>query len=84
MTGEWLTFADQDDFFEPGALNAIAELAIERKIGARGLRAVIESVMTPLMYEIPSDPSIEKVVITEAAVRGTADALITRRKSDAS
>ncbi len=70
--------------FEPGALTAIAELAIERKIGARGLRAVIESVMTPLMYEIPSDPSIEKVVITEAAVRGTASALITRRQSDAS
>ena len=70
--------------FEPGALTAIAELAIERKIGARGLRAVIEGVMTPLMYEIPSDPSIEKVVITEAAVRGTAGALITRRQSDAS
>ena len=70
--------------FDDAALNAIAELAIERKIGARGLRAVIESVMTPLMYEIPSDPTIERVRITEDAVRGSAPAVIQRRRSDAS
>ncbi len=55
--------------FEDYALDAIAEKAIERKIGARGLRAVLESVMTDVMYEVPSDKSIEKVVITADSVR---------------
>ena len=70
--------------FEPGALRAIAQLAIERKIGARGLRAVIETVMTPLMFEIPSDPSIEQVTVTEGAIRGSENALVLRRESHAS
>ena len=64
--------------FEPKALTAIAELAVERKIGARGLRAVMEGILTPLMYEIPSDKTITKVVVTEAAVRGTAAPAIQR------
>jgi len=55
--------------FEPGALEAIAEKALERQIGARGLRAILESVMTELMYEIPSDPSITRVTVTEECVR---------------
>jgi ATP-dependent Clp protease ATP-binding subunit ClpX len=54
--------------FEKSALEAIAERAIERQIGARGLRAVLESVMTHLMYEIPSDPTINEVVITRESV----------------
>ena len=57
--------------YEPEALEAIADKAIERKIGARGLRSVMESVMTELMYEIPSDPTVSKVIITAACVRGT-------------
>ena len=57
--------------FTPDALKAAAELAVERKIGARGLRAVMEGILTPVMYEIPSDRSITKVTITEDAVRGT-------------
>ena len=64
--------------FEPKALTAVAELAVERKIGARGLRAVMEGILTPLMYEIPSDKTIPKVVVTEAAVRGTAAPAIQR------
>ena len=64
--------------FEPKALTAVAELAVERKIGARGLRAVMEGILTPLMYEIPSDKTITKVVVTEAAVRGTAAPAIQR------
>ena len=48
---------------EDGALEAIADKALERKIGARGLRAVLESIMTDIMYEIPSDETIEKVTI---------------------
>ena len=54
--------------FDPEALQAVAALAIERKIGARGLRAVLESVMTKIMYEIPSDPSICSVRITKDCV----------------
>ena len=57
--------------YEPEALEAIADKAIERKIGARGLRSVMEGVMTELMYEIPSDPTVTKVIITAACVRGT-------------
>ena len=57
--------------FEDGALEAIADKAIERNIGARGLRAVMEGLLTKIMYEIPSDPSIEKVTITRACVEGT-------------
>lgn len=54
--------------FAPEALEAIAQKAIDRKIGARGLRAVLESVMTKVMYEIPSDPTITKVFITRECV----------------
>ena len=56
--------------FEPEALEAVADKAIERKIGARGLRSVMESVMTDIMYTVPSDPTIRKVTITAACVRG--------------
>lgn len=55
--------------FEPDALGAIADKAIEMKIGARGLRSVMEQVMTGIMYKVPSDPSIEKVVVTADCVR---------------
>ena len=64
--------------FAPEALTAIAELAVERKIGARGLRAVMEGILTPLMYEIPSDKTITKVTVTEEAVRGTGTPAIDR------
>ena len=63
--------------FEKAALEAGAELAIARKIGARGLRAVLEGVMTNIMYEIPSDPDITDVVITrESVVDGAAPNII--------
>jgi ATP-dependent Clp protease ATP-binding subunit ClpX len=55
--------------FEQNALKAIAHLAIERKTGARGLRSIIESFMTDVMYETPSDETIDRVVITEEAVK---------------
>lgn len=55
--------------FETGALDAIAEKAIERQIGARGLRAIMEEVMTKIMYEIPSDPAIQSVLVTAECVR---------------
>ena len=55
---------------QPEALEAVAEKAIERQIGARGLRAVMEETMTKIMYAIPSDLSIQKVIITPECIRG--------------
>ena len=54
--------------FQHEALEAAADKALERGIGARGLRAVLEATMTELMYEVPSDPTISKVVITPDSV----------------
>ena len=56
--------------FEPDALEAVADKAIERNIGARGLRAVMEGILTPMMYDIPSDPTVVKAVITKDCVEG--------------
>ena len=71
-----LSFDDVDLEFESGALDAIAEKAIERKTGARGLRSIIEEVMMDVMFEVPSMENVTKVVITEEAVRGTEEPLI--------
>lgn len=74
---------DQVDLsFEQSALEAIAEKAIKRQIGARGLRAIMEEVMTGIMYEIPSDPSIQSVQITEACVKNGEKPLITKDASN--
>jgi ATP-dependent Clp protease ATP-binding subunit ClpX len=62
--------------FTPEALKKIAKLALERRIGARGLRAIIEQTMLELMYEVPSDESIHKVVIGEEAVLDSSKAII--------
>ena len=58
--------------FEPDALREVAKIAVERNTGARGLRGVLEGVMTDIMFEIPSDNTIEKVVIARDVVLGTA------------
>ena len=55
--------------FEPAALEAVADRAIERKIGARGLRSIMEAVMTEVMYTVPSDTEVLRVVIDEDSVR---------------
>ena len=73
-----LEYDDVELTFEPQALEAVADLAIERNIGARGLRAVMEGFLTPLMYEIPSDPTIARVTITEGCVRGGEEPLVER------
>ena len=52
------------------ALDAIAQKAVDRQIGARGLRAIMEKIMTKIMYRIPSDLSIRKVIITPECVEG--------------
>jgi ATP-dependent Clp protease ATP-binding subunit ClpX len=56
--------------FTDGALEAIAEKAIKRKTGARGLRAIMESVMLDVMYDIPSMTSVEKCLVNREAVEG--------------
>ena len=56
--------------FEQDSLEAIVNKAIERKTGARGLRSIIEDIMRDIMYEIPSNPQIEKCIITKNTVEG--------------
>lgn len=66
---------DVDLEFEDEALLAIAELADKRSTGARGLRSITEEIMTPLMYDIPGDDDLEKIVITADLVRNHTDPL---------
>ncbi|MCK4548529.1 MAG: ATP-dependent Clp protease ATP-binding subunit ClpX [Candidatus Krumholzibacteria bacterium] len=54
--------------FTPGALKAIAKLAMERKTGARGLRAILEGTMLTIMYDIPSRPDVSKILIKEETI----------------
>ncbi len=58
-----------DLVFKKNAVQAIAKKALERKIGARGLRSILENIMMDKMYEIPSDESIKKLTITEDMVK---------------
>ena len=70
-----LEYDDVDLEFTEDALNAIAD--IERNIGARGLRAVMEGLLTKVMYEIPSDETVVKAVVTKECVEGTAEPELT-------
>ncbi len=79
-----LGFDDVALEFEPSALVAIADKAIDMEIGARGLRSIVESVMTDIMFEIPSDKSIERVVITADCVQNGSRPIVYRRSAHAS
>lgn len=68
--------------FEEDAIEAIARQALERKTGARGLRSIMESVMMDVMYRIPSDETIEEVIITKGAVEGESEPLTIHRETD--
>lgn len=68
--------------FTDGALDAIAELAIERATGARGLRAITEEAMIDVMYDVPSDRSIEKVIIDEDVIKHKKRPKIVHRAED--
>ena len=72
-----MEYDDVDLEFEPEALEAIADQAIARNIGARGLRAVMEGMLTQIMYDIPSDPTIVKAVITRDCVEGKGQPILT-------
>ena len=64
--------------FEEGALEAVAEKALKLNTGARGLRSVMEGIMTNVMFQTPSDDSIHSVVITPDAVEGKAEPTVVR------
>ena len=73
------SYDDAELTFEPKALEAIADKAIERKIGARGLRAVMEGLLMNVMYDLPSDRTIDRVTITPGCVEGTEQPKISHR-----
>ena len=66
--------------FEEPALEAIADLAVLRKTGARGLRAILEEVLGPIMFEVPSSTDVARVVVTKAAVLDNAAPTIVPHK----
>ena len=63
------------DFREDG-LRAVAERAMERKTGARGLRSILEGILLESMYSIPSSPDVAKIVIDESVVKGDSEPLL--------
>ncbi|TFC33275.1 ATP-dependent Clp protease ATP-binding subunit ClpX [Cryobacterium sp. TMT2-17-1] len=67
--------------FEQPALEAIADLAVLRKTGARGLRAIMEEVLGPIMFEVPSSSEVARVVVTRAAVLDNAEPTIVLHKA---
>lgn len=76
-----MEFDNVDLDFEPSALDAIADSALAMEIGARGLRSVMERTMTDIMYQVPSDDEIEKVVITADSVKQLSDPIVVRKKT---
>lgn len=67
--------------FDRSALEAVADKAIALDIGARGLRSVLENVMTDIMFAVPSEERVEKVIITGECVRGEASPELVCRKA---
>ena len=66
--------------FEEEALEAIANEALARKTGARGLRSIMEAALMKLMYELPGDPTVDSVTITAACIRGEGQPLISHKQ----
>lgn len=62
--------------FDDEALNSVAEKAIERETGARGLRSIMEDILTTVMFDVPSDPTIEKITVTGDCVKNKEQPLI--------
>jgi len=79
-----LSYDDVELEFEKEALELIVDKAIERNTGARGLRSILEDIMRDIMYDIPSNPNIEKCIITRAVVEngGKPDIIINENKKD--
>ena len=70
--------------FEPEALREIAQTAMRKNTGARGLRAIMESVMEDVMFDIPDEANVRKCIITRAAVLGEEEPVIVRRNESRS
>ncbi len=70
--------------FEPEAITLIAKKALEQKTGARGLRSIMEALMLDVMYEIPSDYTIQKCIINEKVVKGEEKPLVIRQEGEKS
>ena len=68
--------------FREDALVAIANKAMERKTGARGLRSILEAVLLEIMYEIPSESSVTKVIIDENVINGASDPILIYETQD--
>ena len=68
--------------YEPEALEAIADKAVDMGIGARGLRSIMEGIMTDVMFAVPSDKTIERVVITKACVTDGVEPVVCRRNDE--
>ena len=68
--------------FREDALVAIANKAMERKTGARGLRSILEAVLLEIMYEIPSESSVTKVIIDENVINGVSDPILIYETQD--
>ena len=84
ITKQYQKLFELDDVkleFDQSAVEEVANLALERKIGARGLRAILEGVMTEMMYEIPSDPNIGICTITKETIDGGEPDIVYRDKS---
>ena len=62
--------------FEDDALEVIADKALDRGTGARGLRAIMEEILLPIMFEVPDRKNVEQVIITAAAAQGTEEPII--------
>ncbi len=67
--------------FDDGALSAVAEKTLEKKTGARGLRSIMESVLLPVMYEVPGDKTIEKVIFPADSVKNGAPPELVKNKN---
>jgi len=74
-------FEDVNLKFTDDALEAIAERAVERKIGARGLRMILEELMLDMMFQLPSQNDVKEVVITKEAVEGGGSPLLVMEKA---
>lgn len=68
--------------FTEGALKEVARQAIERKTGARGLRAILETAMLDIMYDIPSEENITEVVVNEEVIRSGEQPIVVYRKDE--
>jgi ATP-dependent Clp protease ATP-binding subunit ClpX len=76
LTKQYIKLLEMEDVelvFEPDALQAIADLATERKTGARGLRSILENIMRDTMFEIPSQDDVRQVIITRETVAEKAE-----------